>query len=107
MELEPFVNEAPHRAMFMSGNISGLGCGGGLAGSLFKKKGKVAEGRADMLNVFDRITEEGMFNHCLQVEFFSEWVKWDGYDTQVGAFGVAESGTEQEQGHQTWRHAFC
>ena len=71
-----------------SGSITGLSSGGGLVDSLHKKKDKATEERAVMLKVFEKITEEAKFYHCLQVEFFSEYVKCDGHDAQLGTFGV-------------------
>ena len=58
--LKTLVNEARHHAMFMCGaqhlgNTSRLGCEGGLAGSLLKKKDKVTEERADVLNILEQV----------------------------------------------------
>ena len=78
--MEPLGNETCHHAIVMSrarhsGNTFGLRCRGGLFGIFLKKKGKVAEERAGVLNVIKKITEEGRFNHWLQVCSFSEGVK--------------------------------
>ena len=37
----------------------------------------MAQERADMVEVFEEITNEERYQQCLRLEHFSEWVKWD------------------------------
>ena len=102
--LETFLNEAHHPAIFIfmsgarhTGNTFGLGQAG-----ILKKKMQGSESN----EAFENITDEGRSNHCLQVEFVSEWVKQDGYDTQLGAFstwGIRGERTQPDQGHFQWQ----
>ena len=42
-----------------------------------RKQDSTAEERAEVLCVFESITEHERYVHCLSLEHFAEWVKWD------------------------------
>ena len=74
--MEPLLNEAKHRKMFKA---APQGKGGlGMAPPTRKKDTPVAEERAELLRVFEQVTEEHRHVHCLGLTEFAEWVKWNG-----------------------------
>ena len=75
VELEPLLTEAKTRLMIRGAQKGTGGLGAALAHQ--RKETIVAEERAGVLNAFEDITEEKRYMHCLSMEHFSEWVKWD------------------------------
>ena len=72
VELEPLLSEAKARKMIRGAQTAGLG----LAPSR-RKQDSTAEERAEVLCTFESITEHERYVHCLSLEHFAEWVKWD------------------------------
>ena len=74
VELEPLLSEAKARKMIRGAQTGTAGLG--LAPSR-RKQDSTAEERAEVLRAFESITEHERYVHCLSLEHFAEWVKWD------------------------------
>ena len=72
MELEQLLSEAKARKTIRGAQTSTAG----LAPSR-RKQDSTAEERAEVLRAFESITEHERYVHCLSLEHFTEWVKWD------------------------------
>ena len=74
VELEPLLSEAKARKMIRGAQTGTAGLG--LAPSR-RKQDSTAEERAEVLRVFESITEHERYVRSLSLKHFAEWVKWD------------------------------